>query len=239
MTGTGMTYRTSGAAWPPATKRAKVQRLLAVDQVVTLAQLQRWGVSEVVRWQALPVVTRTCRTRVNQSDSDVDLAFVAWDAAVLDQAPRDLMHLAALAETRSRKRLQPGEEWRHVSVAGRSRGHLPDVEILQMLDPTRRSDWAVEFDAGYPWSRVRAKLTAAAADGYTRLCWATSVHGRVQRVMDLATRLQQEGHLPGVVMVETCWVDFWSEENRYVSRPRCHKPMALAHRFSAGAGRAA
>jgi hypothetical protein len=219
----------------PNVAKAELRALLATDRVVTTAQLGRWGLRSAAEWLGLPQLTRTCRTRVTQSESTVDLTFVAFTEALLDQAPRDLMHLCGLAEIRRARALVPGEQWRHVTLGNRRRGHLPDAEIIQMLDPTRRSDTAVEFDAGYSTTRCKQKLMAAAASGYSRILWATSVHARTRTVGRIAHQLQRSGHLPEVSEVQVRFVDFWSIHNPYVNRPRCHKLMELTQAYTTGA----
>ena len=216
----------------PNTQKAELRALLAVDQVVTVAQLDRWDLLQAAGYLRLPCLELTCRTRVTQPDSYSDLTFVALEREPLDLAPRELMHLCGLAEARRGRVLEPGERWRHVSLKGRSKGNHPDAEIIQTLDRDRRSDCAVEFDAGYARDRVAVKLIAAAADGYTRILWATSIHARTRTVMTLAVQLHRAGRLPNVTRVETRFADFWSAHDPYVDRPRCHKAMTLTQDFS-------
>ncbi|GAA5514946.1 hypothetical protein Dcar01_03710 [Deinococcus carri] len=220
----------------PAQRKALLRHTLAIDRVLTTAQLTRRGLLETAEWLELPRVTRTCRTRVTQSESDTDLTFVALRAEDLDCPSRDLMHLAGLAEARHRITLAEGEVWRHVSLQGRVKRHQAHAEILQTLDPSRRSDWAVEYDAGYSWGRITDKLVAADEGGYLKVYWATSIHARTLTVMTLAQQLQQAGRLPHLTQVETRFVDFWTPREPYVGRPRCHKPTALTHVFPARAG---
>jgi len=220
----------------PNRKKAELRLLLAVDQVVTTAQLERWGLLNAATWLDLPRVTRTCRTRVTQSESDLDLTFVALEPAVLAQAPRELMHLCGLAEARRGRVLLPGERWQHVHLKGRRKAHQPDAEIVQLLDPARRSDWSVELDTGYAVGRIAQKMEAACEAGYTRILWATTIHGRTRSVLDQATRLQRQGHLPDLVRIETQFVNFWSSGDPYLDRPRCHKPVALSRAFTAAGG---
>lgn len=219
----------------PSQAKAELRQLLTTDLVLTTAQLERWGLLRAATWLELPTVTMTCRTRVTQSESDTDLTFVALEAEHLDQAPRELMHLCGLAEARRGRVLAAGEEWRHVRLAGRSKGHQPDAEVVQLLDGTRRSDCAVEFDAGYSTKRISQKLEAATNAGYSRILWATSIHRRAETVMDQATRLHRQGRLVDLRLVETQFVDFWSPHDPYTNRPRCYKPMRLTQAFSAAA----
>jgi hypothetical protein len=217
----------------PAQLKALLRRTLTTDIVLTTAQLERRGLREAAQWLALPSLTLTCRTRVTQSESTTDLTFVALTLTALDQTPRDLMHLAGLAEARSLKTLAEGEVWRHIVLKGRIKHHQADAEIVQALDSSRRSDWAVEFDAGYSRARTVRKLIAAAQVGYTKLYWATSIHDRARSVMALAAQLQHQGRLPYVSQIETRFVNFWSASEPYLGRPRCHKPLELFRTFSA------
>lgn len=220
----------------PATLKAQLRAALSVDLVVTGAQLERWGLARAAVWLDLPRITRTCRTRVTQSESDTDLTFVALTDGDLNRSPRDLMHLAALAEARRSRVLEPGEVWRHVALRGRSQATQADAEIIQTRDPGRRSDWAVEFDAGYSPGRIAQKLEGAVAAGYTRVLWATSIHARTRTVRAQAVHLQRRGRLPDLVLIETRFVDFWSPHDPYGNRPRCHKPVGIIHRFQEGGG---
>lgn len=220
----------------PNQQKAQLRSLLAVDQVVTTAQLERWGLLNAATWLDLPRVLRTCRTRVTQSESDLDLTFVALEQAVLAQAPRELMHLCGLAEARRDRVFVVGEHWQHVRVKGRRKSHQPDAEIVQVLDHTRRSDCAVEFDAGYAPARITQKLEAACESGYTRILWATSIHGRTRSVLEQAAQLQRQGRLPELRQMETRFVNFWVPVNPYQPRPRCSKPVALSRTFTATGG---
>lgn len=219
----------------PAQRKALLRQTLTTDRVLTTAQLSRRGLLEAAGWMDLPSVTRTCRTRVTQSESDTDLTFVALSPEDLEHPSRDLMHLVGLAEARHRLPLARGEVWLHVSLQGRVKRHQADAEILQTLDPSRRSDWAVEYDAGYSRKRVADKLVAADEGGYIKVYWATSIHARTRTVMEMAQQLQRAGKLPHLRQVETRFVDFWSLREPYVGRPRCHKPTALTHVFPAAA----
>jgi len=220
----------------PNTLKAQVRALLAVDRVVTTAQLQRWGLLRAAEQLELPTTELTCRTRVTHSDSVIDLTFVALLDAHLDLAPRELMHLCGLAEARRGRVLAAGEHWQHVSLKGRAKGNYPDAEIVRPADLERRTDWAVEFDAGYAPARIAEKLEAAAAAGYTRILWATSIHDRTRTVTALAARLHRQGRLPGIESIETRYVNFWTPKDPYINRPRCHKQMVEYRDFRAAAG---
>lgn len=215
----------SGAGVHPARQKAGLRRLLAVDQVVTTAQLRRWGLSEAAGWLGLPEVTFTCRTRVTQSESGVDLTFVSLDAETLNLAPRDLLHLAGAAEVRRRLVLGEGESWRHIVTAGRERGSWPDAEIVCPWGERRGVDWGVEVDLGYAPARIREKLRAAALAGYGGLIWGTSIHERTATLPSKIMEWFASGDLPGVQGVLVLFIDVWSERDPYSGRPRCHKPM--------------
>ena len=75
---------------------------LTTDEVVTAAQLQRWGWWAAAQALELPSLTWPCRVRVTDPESGRDLRFLALDRETLSRAPRDLMHLAGLAEVRRR-----------------------------------------------------------------------------------------------------------------------------------------
>ena len=213
-----------------------MRALLTVDRVATTAQLERWGLLRAAEQLELPSTKLTCRTRVTHSDSVVDLTFVALLDTHLDLAPRELMHLCGLAEARWGRVLVPGERWQHVTLKGRVKGNHPDAEIVRPADLERRSDWAVEFDAGYTRARIAQKLEAAAAGGYARILWATSIHDRTRTVTALAARLHRQHRLPGIESIETRYVNFWTPKDPYTNRPRCHKQMVACLDFRAAAG---
>lgn len=224
-----------------ATRRAQLRAALAIDGVLTNAQLTRRGWLKEADALALPRVTFTCRVRVTDSESGRDLTFVALEPEKLQQAPRELMHLAGLGEARARLTLAEGEVWRHLTARGAGGLGLaqqwPDAEIVQSLDASRRSDWAVEFDAGYSRRRIREKVIAAGEAGFTRLYWATSIHARTRSVLREIIMLQAQGKLPQVVRAETRYVNFWSVREPYEGRPRCHKAAGLGQVFMAAATR--
>lgn len=215
----------------PARQKALLRQMLAVDRVVTTAQLQRHGLLGVADRLELPQVTYACRTRINQPTSEVNLTFVAWASDVLSGTPSELMHLAGLAEARQRLGpLASGSEWRHISLAGNLRTQLPDAEIVHSLPGL---DGAVEFDAGYDTKKRVQKLKSFVRNGYTRLYWMTTIHGRVSKVMHEMQQLEKQGLLPHVLDAEVVFVNFWSVRDPYVNRPRCHKPFRLRTEFLA------
>lgn len=217
-----------------ARQKALLRRALAVDGVLTTAQLKRRGWLQAADRLGLPRVVYTCRTRVNQPESDMWLTFVGRDKEVLSQAPRELMHLAGLAEARSLVELAAGEEWRHVTLAGNVRMQLPDAEVVS---PVKFQDAAVEFDAGYDRARRLKKLHGFAVGGYSRIFWMTSIHNRVKQVAQEAWMLHRRGDLPHVVGGEVVFVNFWSARDPYTGRPRCHKPFRQVFDFEGRADR--
>ncbi|WP_216322900.1 hypothetical protein [Deinococcus aestuarii] len=223
----------------PATQKARLRTVLAVDRTLTTVQLERRGLLRAATWLGLPQVTLTCRTRTTQPHSDTDLSFVALDARWLSRPPRDLMHDAGLGEVRHRieqkNAMPPRAVWQHVTLAGRQRAHLPDAEILNP-HPRLRRDWSVEFDAGYAPTRVEQKLEAAAQAGYNVIIWATSVHTRTASVSKQAKKLHDWDRLPGVDGVVVVFVDFWSARDPYEDRPRCKKNMIKSTWFTKPAG---
>lgn len=209
----------------PATQRVRLQQILRIDRTVTTVQLGRWDLLQAAERLGLPQVIYSCRTRITQSDSTVNLTFVALDDVTLDRAPRDLMHDAGLAEARAHHVLESGAHWRHVTLRGRARLHLPDAEIIGPdLEHTR--DWAVEFDAGYSRKVIREKVQAMCAQGYTRLLWASSIHDRTRSVQALVRALWVAGDAPGLEIVETRFCDFWTADcDPYRHRPRNAKAL--------------
>ena len=129
--------------------------MLADDLVLTTTQLDRRGLLEAADWLALPRVTYTCRTRVNDAESDVDLTFVGKDLASLRAAPRELMHLAGLAEARGRLTLVAGERWRHVSLAGRTGSST--------LTPRSSRPWTWAMARTRRWSLMRGMTSNASS----------------------------------------------------------------------------
>jgi hypothetical protein len=215
---------------PLAPDSAQLRELLHTTRVLTTVQLGRLGLQAAATRLQLPEVTRTCRTRVTQQDSTVDLTFVALTPAVLNRAYRDLMHDAGVAEAYLRLQPPHPSRWRLLQSGGLGREHRPDAEYL--TDPAdHRHDHAIEFDAGYAPRKIEEKLRAMVQQGYTRLTWATSVHGRVDRVMSVIVRLQARGELPGLLLAQTLFVEFWARSSPYSGRPRCRKSDRLVRQF--------
>jgi hypothetical protein len=230
-----MSHHAFMTAVHPMTQKANLRRMLELDRVLTTAQLERRGLLQAADWLKLPRITYTCRTRVTQPDSGVDLTFVALDEEWLRNTPRELMHWAALGEARAgvlRLGFLDSYQWQHVELSGGRRTHLPDAELIGRADFNHNdcsvkfdNDSSVEFDAGYSPAKVERKMEAAAEAGYRLLIWATSIHSRTVTVSDQARRLHNLGLLPGVDGVIVLFVDFWSVKDPYMDRPRCHKPI--------------
>lgn len=217
----------------PAKKKAELRLLLTTCQVVTIHQLRRLGLERAAQWLQLPRATYSCRTRATQQDSTRNLEFVALEAAVLQAAPRDLMHLAGTAEAYIWHRYGAGQEtgahrWSLVELAGRSRDRLPDAEILRR--PGRGNDSAVEFDAGYLPEKAELKAQAFASQGYSHLLWATTVQGRVKSLAEEFSLLHSLGRLPNIRRVDVIWANIW-EDAPYRVRPRCRKAVHVSRVF--------
>lgn len=212
--------------------------VLDTDLVLTIAQLSRRGLLQEARDLRLPSVQLTCRVRSNDGTSDRLLEFVVADPEHLALPPRDLMHLVGLAETRHLTELEPGERWNLLPLSERVRGHRMDAEIIRGSDYT--DDCGIEFDAGYSEKQIKAKMCAMNEAGYTRILWSTSVHARVTEVLGVVNNLRREGELRRIRQVRTRFANFWSEEDPYTGRPRCHKPYHFTYDIPATApGRSA
>lgn len=223
----------------PAQLRAALTNMLAVDRVLTTVQLERRGLLRTAEQLGLPTTVRTCRTRVTQAGSAVDLTFVSALPGLGGLSSTVLMHWAGLAEQRWRiLQFAVGLEfeWQHLDVKGVSRGHLPDVT----LHPSGGAAIAVEFDAGYPPQVIEAKLRGAGAAGYQGVLWGTTVRRRVLRVPGIVTRLRQQGELSGLRTFRVDYVDIASPGDPYRLRPYSDVPVSAALRLqrerAAGSG---
>lgn len=213
----------------PATDKRLLRFLLGTTAVATTVTLERVGLLRASEWLHLPRTTRTCRTRVTQSNTNIDLTFVALAPAALELPTRDLMHQAAVAECMATQLTQGEGTWRLTPQSGVT---VPDAEILSPL--SNRLDCAVEIDLGYPPKVIRRKLEAFCEHGYSRILWATSIHARTVTVVDIAQELRQENRLPGLVSLETRYLNFWSTGDPYAERRRNSKPMAVTYDPSSG-----
>ncbi|WP_104992115.1 hypothetical protein [Deinococcus sp. NW-56] len=208
----------------PATRKAHLRAFLTQHPVATTVQLERAGLTEPMRWLDLPQVTYTCRTRTMQPHSETDLTFVALQNRTLGRPPRELMHDAALTEIRLRLAQEDPRlaryGWHVTTARGRERGNRPDAE-LRSPNPDRRSDYAVEVDAGYSQEVRLTKIEAFGEMGYSGVIWATTVHARTRTVPNEALTIR---HLKLRTLM-AYFIDFWSANDPYRDRPRCHKWM--------------
>lgn len=192
-----------------AVEAARVRRWLGEAGVLTTVQLYRAGLLTAARRLGAAETTLSCRTRVTQTGSTVDLTFVALDPARLQASAQALAHDVGLTELCLRRgELRAGERLVRVRPQGRARGNLPDAELLSG-DLMHAQDTALEYDAGYPEERVKEKLLAFEEAGYVRVAWGTSVRSRVESVQRLVSGLRGRRALLNVD-VETHHVDFWS-----------------------------
>ena len=77
-----------------------LRTMMQADRVLTTVQLERRGLLGVADGLDLPRVTLTCRTRVTQPHSRVNLTFVAFEEGLLARPLHVLMHDVGLAEGR-------------------------------------------------------------------------------------------------------------------------------------------
>lgn len=225
----------------PATLKADLRHRLDVDRVVTVPQLERWGLRQAAAWLNLPTLALTVQLRSNDAGSDRDTELVGRTEADLNHPHHHLMHLALLAEIRHLHDERGGwlEQWHHLSAAGRPRGSKPDAEILcrdwHSGDPLDRDvpvivvpgDVAVEADAGYSWGTVERKLEQAAADGYVGVLWGTTIHIHPGQLGARARALHAAGGLRGLQWVEALYINP-VEPDPYRPRPRVKRKMLRA-----------
>lgn len=218
----------------PATQKARLRQLLRMDRVVTTVQLERLGLTQAAIWLGLEPEWRTCRPRVTQSHYMVDLGFVSLDD-LSGQSTSTLMHWAGLAEQRALlgASLQEPYEWHHTDARGITRRHLPDAALRFCSGP---NEIAVEFDAGYGYAVIEAKLRGASRAGYAAVVWGSTVRARPARVAEIARRLRADGELPGLQSVTTHYVNFWLLDLPY--RPRRHSSALDRYAINFAAARA-
>lgn len=236
-----MTYHGAQKVW-------YLRENLELRDIMTTAQVRREGLMPVRQTLRLPQVTYTVTTRTTQQTSQRTLTFVALEEATLRQyAPSELGHLCGLGEGLSLLRrdenlaltgLTNEHSWRLVQPEERRQGNrergvlgcLPDAEILS--PEGYLWDWAVEMDAGYPMPRKKAKLRAFAQDGYAHIVWVTSVHGLVNRIVDVMIQMHRDGELGRVRTVTAVLGDYWSDKDPYGGERRCKtKRFIRHHRF--------
>ncbi|QLG10695.1 hypothetical protein HLB42_07870 [Deinococcus sp. D7000] len=218
----------------PATQKARLRQLLRVDRAVTTVQLERLGLMQAATWLGLKPEWRTCRPRVTQSHYMVDLGFVSLND-LSGQSTSTLMHWAGLAEQRAALgiSLKDPFDWHHVDARGVTRRHLPDA-ALRFCD--RSDEIAVEFDAGYGWGVIEAKLRGASRAGYAAVVWGSTVRARPAKVAALARKMHAAGELPGLRSVVIHYVNFWSPTLPY--RPRRHSDSLDRYTVNFAAARA-
>ncbi|MFK7602086.1 hypothetical protein ACI3L1_07715 [Deinococcus sp. SM5_A1] len=201
----------------PATQKSALRRLLRIDRAVTTVQLERLGLTQAANWLGLEPEWRTCRPCVTQSRRLLDLGFVSLND-LSDEPTSTLMHWAGLAEQRTLlgPALQEPYEWNHTDARGISRRHLPDAALRFCDEP---NETAVEFDAGYDWTVIEAKLRGASRAGYAAVVWGSTVRARPAKVAAVARQLRADGELPGLQSLVTHYVDFWTSDTPYKPRP--------------------
>lgn len=225
-----MIGRNDGAMAPlhPAKQKALVRELFREHRVVTTVQLHRAGLLRAADLMDLPRVDLDVRTQAHQATSLTGLTFVAADERWLRQPPRELLHYALLAEARKETKHgtdRKGMQWEYLDLKGRSgAGTWPDA---QLRSPEGRDhDVSVEVDTGYPPARCEQKIRAAAEAGYGRIFWATSVHGRVEKVAARLEKWHRSGELGHVRSALVFYVNVHTQDrDPYVKRPRVHKPL--------------
>lgn len=225
-------------------QKAEVQRLLADDRIVTMAQLTRAGLARGKELLAYPDKLRTTMVRVNDSSSYREVTYVARNARLLDVPLRELSHAAGLSELETLRPLALGELHGRLSPLPKhqAKNGRPDAVIWRVESGAVSSQVAIEVDLGYPHATLMAKIKAIdaqqiefmdPASGKRRLrrvyegyVIATSIHSRVASLKAevLAAYRHPSGEvLQNLAWVEIIWIDFWSPTNRYVGRPNCHK----------------
>lgn len=153
----------------PMVVQAAVRRLLAVDHVLTDAQLDRLG----LHGQAFPSLKLTVAPLTSSSRSH-DVTFRALRPDILQTSPVRLAHLAGTAAIRHAL-TQPTDGWQ-ADPGGRAT--RPDAVFTQ--DDDR---WAVEFDAGYGRAAVRRKLRAFEQE-YAGVIWGVASAARASHLTD-------------------------------------------------------
>jgi hypothetical protein len=213
---------------PTARQKRELQQLFAIDRTLTTVQLNRRGLLGAAKALELPSIVLTSRTRTTQSHSDIDLTYVAWDAAALHRSERELKHDAGLAETRFLHPELTGGTWKHLGAQDRVKGRLPDAEYC-LHGGRPENDWAIEVDAGYPLKPIEAKILAADQAGYGRYIWATTIRARPDSMGDLIWKLDGSQQLVSLQRIEVCFVNFWSPGNPYVQSRRTNKQLSRTY----------
>ena len=130
----------------------QLRAALSVDGgILTSVQVERLGLERVISQVASD--STLVRPYV-RSPRMVEMTFVGLSAAVVHQAPRDMLHLACLAETRAVLALPPGAV---TVLTPKPEARTPDGQCV--IDPVGDGPpWALELDCGYTSSRVLDKV---------------------------------------------------------------------------------
>ncbi|WP_143341881.1 hypothetical protein [Deinococcus indicus] len=203
---------------------------------MTTVQLERLELMRAADTLRLPRVDLDVRTQSDQASSLTGVTFVAADERWLRQPPRELLHHSLLAETHVRLIGEsalpvPHPSFEYLDLRGRS-GVWPDAQFR--LPAGGGHDWSVEVDTGYSPKRRDQKLIAAAQDGYGTLVWATSVHGRVEKVARRIRELHRARELRQVQQAIVLYVNVHTaDRDPYAPRRRLNK-SSLIHIDLAG-----
>lgn len=149
----------------PLVNAGHVQRLLAVDHVLTDAQLARFGLDG----QAFPGLRLTVRP-MKDSLREETVTFRALQTESLERGLSRLPHYAATAEIRH--------------MLGASNWEIDHQGFELAPDAVWRDDHgqvAIEYDAGYRPGVVRRKMQAF-AECYRETVWATPSSLRSARI---------------------------------------------------------
>lgn len=186
---------------------------------------------QLARREWLPSVTRsrwaratyTVNTRSKQQHSVSTLEWYAPNGQTLNAEVAVLLHNSCLTELLLLEAVEL-----HGAVVRPVTGGLkgmawPDAEALWR--DRSQLDTAIEIDVGYDLATSRRKLISFCVQGYTSVIWGTTVHQRVRTWGDEITRMVAAGQLDQLQKLQVVFVDVWSDNDPYVNRPRCHKPM--------------
>ena len=130
----------------------QLRAALSVDGgVLTSVQVQRLGLERVIGQVASESMLVRPYVRSRRM---VEMTFVGLNEAVVNQAPRDMLHLACLAETRGVLALPPGAM---TVLTPKPRTRTPDGQCV--IDPVGDGPpWGVEIDCGYTTPEVLDKI---------------------------------------------------------------------------------
>ena len=221
----------------PAQQKAKLRRLIGTHGVYTTVQLERLGLLRAAEWLGLRQVTHTRRTSIVQVSSERDLTFVLGEQVNAQLPGRELMHKAGVAEAYLRLEFRDDLHKRYTprKLTPQERQAMPDAfGVLKFPDPEAPHTllYLLELDAGYTQSRIRRKLRGfdqlpILRSGEGWLIWATTVHSRVDTLVDLILKEDDRDPFTRLNRVTLLFTDFWTSGDPYVRGPRFHKPMQL------------